>query len=156
MCYFEHHLLNLVLQQSTIIDKCHVLGDAAMRYSAIRFVLFVISYSICSVVTAGSSLSPQVTRIPSLIAPDNSGILRIQVQPTFTHNPAGCDDGPDVVDFQLDVPGRSAEEQRQILNAINLAFMTGRNVKFYISDDLCSTEGTSSRLRVVTGVQVLY
>ena len=127
-----------------------------MRCSVFRVVLFLISLSICSVVSAGASLSTQVTRIPSLIAPEGFDILRIQVQPAFTDNPAGCDVGPDVVDLQLDVPGRSAEEQRQILNAINLAFMTGRNVKFYIRDDLCSTAGSSSRIRVVTGVQVLY
>lgn len=126
-----------------------------MRCSAFRIVLFAISFSICSAVSAGSTLSPQVTRIPSLIAIEGTDILRIQVQPALTHNPAGCD-LVDVVDLQLDVPGRSAEEQRQILNAINLAFMTGRNVKFYVRDDLCSTVGSSSRLRIVTGVQVLY
>ena len=113
-----------------------------MRRTAGYALLFAATFGFCSAVSAGAPLSTQVTRIPSLIALEGNDVLRIQVQPAFTDNPAGCD-LVDVVDLQLDVPGRSAEEQRQMLNAINLAFMTGRNVKFYVRDDLCSTVGTS-------------
>lgn len=126
-----------------------------MKRTVVYAALFAATFGYCSAVSAAAALSTSVTRIPSLIAPEGINILRIQVQPAFIDNPAACD-LVDVVDLQLDVPGRSVEEQRQMLNAINLAFMTGRTVKFYLRDDLCSTVGTSSRLRVVVGVQVLY
>lgn len=124
-----------------------------MRHSAVCGLLLVVGLGLCSAVSAGSQLSP-VTRIVSLFAVDGSGVLRIQIQ-NFGFNPGACDAGPDVIDVQLDAPGRSAEEQRQLLNAVNLAFMTGRDIRFYLRDDLCSTAGTSSRLRVASGVQVL-
>ena len=107
----------------------------------------------CSAVSAAAVLSP-VTQIVSVYALEGYNILRIQVGNT-SFNPGACDAGIDVIDVQLDVAGRSAEEQRQLLNAINLAFMTQRNVRFYVRDDLCSTAGTSSRLRIAVGVQVL-
>lgn len=124
-----------------------------MRCSVVLTALIAATFAFCSAASAGSQLSP-VTRIVSLYAVNGSGVLRIQIQ-NFSFNPGACDAGPDLIDVQLDVPGQSTEEQRQLLNAINLAFMTGRNVKFYLRDDLCSTAGTSSHLRVATGVQVL-
>jgi hypothetical protein len=131
-----------------------------MRSSAIRIVLLVVGFGFCSAVSAGSLLSPGVGRIASLFAISGYDILRIQYTTDSSagfksFNPAGCTVGPDVFDVQLDVAGRSDEEQRQLLNAINLAFMTNRNVNFFVRDDLCSTAGTSSQLRIVTGVQVL-
>lgn len=127
---------------------------------AIRTVLFTFVFGFCSTASAGSVLSPGVGRIASLFTYSGNNILRIQYATDSStefknHNPAGCTVGPDVFDVQLDVADRSAEEQRQLLNAINLAFMTNRNIKFFVRDDLCSTAGTSSQLRIVTGVQVL-
>jgi len=124
-----------------------------MSRLAYRAVLFALALSFSSVAAAGSALSP-ITRIVSVVSLEGLDVLRIGIQ-SFGLNPAGCDSGVDVIDVQLDVPGRSAEEQRQLLNAVNLAFMTRRNIRFYIRDDLCSTAGTSSRLRVAVGVQVL-
>jgi len=91
-------------------------------------------------------------KIASLVMADGLQILRLEVSATSI-NPAGCDIGH--VDIYLDEGGRSAEEQRLLANAVYLAFMTNRSVRLYIRDDVCSTRGTSNRLRVAGGIAVL-
>jgi len=107
-----------------------------------------------------ASWSPY-TRIDSVQVMDSIGIVRLEVlrnNPVF--NPANCMD-LDLIDIQLDAPGRSDAEQRQMLNAINMAFITRRQIAFLILDDAadpasCSTAGTSSSIRIATGVRVHY
>jgi hypothetical protein len=79
-------------------------------------------------------------------------------------NPAGCSDlqagfiasgaaAPtlyDYFDLQLNAASRSAEEQRQLLNAVLLSFTTSRNVGLYVRDDLCGSSGG----RVAAGIVV--
>jgi hypothetical protein len=101
------------------------------------------------------------TRIDSILVMDSIGIVRMEVlrnNPVF--NPANCTD-LDFVDIVLDAPGRSVEEQRQMLNEINMAFITRRQIAFLILDDAadpasCSTAGTSGSIRIATGVRVHY
>lgn len=124
--------------------------------------LFVVALGFCS--SASTQPDPPAaapnpvwssnTRILSVIALESYDIVRIETDTSALVNPAGCVSGPSFVDVQLDTGGRSAEEQRQILNAINMAFMTGRNVRLLIRDDMCSTAATSSNLRVAVGVRV--
>lgn len=101
------------------------------------------------------------TRIDSVQVMDSIGIVRLEVlrnNPVF--NPANCTD-LDYVDIQLNTPGRSVEEQRQMLNEINMAFITRRQIAFLMLDDAadpasCSTAGTSNSIRIATGVRVYY
>lgn len=123
-----------------------------MLSSIVRAVL-VATVGLASVATAAPVWTDNA-RIESIIALEGYGILRIQVNTTTLANPAGCTQGPDGIDLQLDVTNRSPEEQRQLVNAVNLAFMTRRNVQFLVRDDLCSTAGTSARLRIAVGVRV--
>lgn len=101
------------------------------------------------------------TRIDSIQVMDSIGIVRLEVlrnNPVF--NPANCTD-LDFVDIQLDAPGRSDVEQRQMLNQINMAFITRRQIEFLMLDDAadpasCSTVGTSNSIRIATGTRVHY
>ena len=101
------------------------------------------------------------TRIDSIQVMDSIGIVRLEVlrnNPVF--NPANCTD-LDFVDIQLDAPGRSDVEQRQMLNQINMAFITRRQIQFLMLDDAadpasCSTVGTSNSIRIATGTRVHY
>lgn len=107
-----------------------------------------------------ASWSPN-TRIENVQVMDGVGIVRLLVlrnNPVF--NPAGCAD-LDYIDILLDAPDRSAAEQRQMLNAVNMAFIARRQVAFLILDDAgdpasCSSSGTSSSIRIATGVRVSY
>jgi hypothetical protein len=56
----------------------------------------------------------------------------------------------DVFDVQLNPAGRTAEEQRQLLNAVLASFVDSNDVQLYVRDDLC----TSSGGRVVAGIVV--
>ena len=56
----------------------------------------------------------------------------------------------DVFDLQLNPASRSADEQRQFLNAVLASFATSRNVRLYVRNDLCSSSGG----RVVAGITV--
>ena len=56
----------------------------------------------------------------------------------------------DYFDIQLGAASRSVEEQRQLLNAVLVSFMTSRSVGLNVRDDLCS----SSNGRVVSGIVV--
>ena len=101
------------------------------------------------------------TRIDNIQVMDSIGIVRLEVlrnNPVF--NPANCSD-LDFVDIQLDAPGRSDVEQRQLLNQINMAFITRRQIEFLMLDDAadpasCSTVGTSNSIRIATGTRVHY
>lgn len=122
----------------------------------LRRLIPAVAASILGFASASSAASvwTEHTQIVSVIALEGSNILRVQVSSAFLANPAGCTVGPDTIDLQLDVPNRSLEEQRQLMNAINVAFMTRRNVQFYVRDDLCSTAATSARIRIAVGVRV--
>jgi hypothetical protein len=79
-------------------------------------------------------------------------------------NPAGCGDlqalyqasgaeaptAYDYFDIQLTAASRSAEEYRQLLNAVLVSFMTSRNVRLYVRDNLCGSSGG----RVAAGIFV--
>jgi len=56
----------------------------------------------------------------------------------------------DYFDIQLGATSRSAEEQRQLLNAVLVSFMTSRSVQLYVRDNLCS----STNGRVAAGILV--
>jgi hypothetical protein len=56
----------------------------------------------------------------------------------------------DYFDIQLNTASRSTEERRQLLNAVLVSFMTSRNVRLYVRDDLCSSSGG----RVAAGIRL--
>ncbi len=118
-----------------------------MRPLVLQAISFALILSLTCVASADTLLSP-VTKIVSVQAVDGLGVLQIRVTPNFPTG-GGCETNEEL-DIQLDAPGRSAEEQRLLLNAVYLAFMTNRNVRLHIRDDICS-----GQLRVVSGIQVL-
>lgn len=131
--------------------------------------LLLLAAGFSATVLAGSAWSPPV-RIVALEVPETADVLRLGVRrsieinvPPFVFNPATCSsltedfnmNGIDVsthyFDVQLDAAGRSAAEQRQLLNEIYAAFATSRNVSLNVRDDLC----TPADGRVAAGIQVL-
>lgn len=122
-------------------------------------------------VLAGSVWSPQV-RVVALEVVEASGVLRLGVRrsiefnvPAFDFNPAvacssltvpfrlfGTNAQTQYFDVQLGEAGRSATEQRQLLNEAYAAFVTGRAVRLSVRDDLCTMTGG----RVASGIQVIY
>jgi len=123
-----------------------------MKRLALRVFSFAAILGLSCVASAGTQVSGPI-KITGVDTVDGLNILRLTVT-GFNTNPAGCDTA-DLVDIQLDAPGRSAEEQRLLVNAANLAFMTNRNVRLHIRDDICSISGTTLRLRVASGIAVL-
>jgi len=124
---------------------------------------------------AGSQLSPTV-RIVVFEAGATPNTLRLGVRKrlmqtidltlnteVLSFNPATCTDlqfgfngnstgeQTDYFVIQLNAPGRSAEEQRRLLSTILSSFMTSRNVRLYVRDDLCSSTGG----RVAAGISVV-
>ena len=100
------------------------------------------------------------TRIDSVLVLDDLGVIRLEVLTplTMTDDPGCLSAG--LIDIRLDVPDRSQTEQRQLLNLVNLALVSRRQVRFFLLDvndaDNCSTVGTSSSFRVVVGIQAIY
>ena len=123
-----------------------------MKHLALQAFSFVVILGLSCFASAGTQASDPI-KIVGVATVDGLNILRLTVT-GFNTNPAGCD-AVDFVDIQLDAPGRSAEEQRLLVNAANLAFMTNRNVRLHIRDDICSISGTTLRLRVASGIAVL-
>ena len=123
-----------------------------MKRLALRVFSFAAILGLSCVASAGTQVSGPI-KITGVATVDGLNILRLTVT-FFNTNPAGCDIA-DFVDIQLDAPGRSAEEQRLLVNAANLAFMTNRFVRLYIRDDICSISGTALRFRVASGIAVL-
>jgi len=100
------------------------------------------------------------TRIESVSVLDNLGVVRLEVLVSNpVSNPANCSNGT-FIDVRLDAPNRSAVEQRELLNLINLSFVTRRAVRFFLLDandpDNCSDVGTSSTIRVAVGIQAEF
>lgn len=121
----------------------------------------LLSLSLLLIIPAQAASWSPTTRIESVVVLDGLNIVRVEVLPNNPlFNPANCANGS-FIDIQLDAPGRSAEEQRQMLNALNMAFITRRQVAFAILDNpadpaSCSTAGTGSSIRIATGVRVYY
>ena len=100
------------------------------------------------------------TRIESVAVLDGLGVMRINVLVSNPpSNPAGCLND-NLIDIRLDSPDRTETQQRELMNLINLAFITRRQVRFWLlsadDPDPCSTEATSSSIRVAVGVQTIY
>lgn len=74
----------------------------------------------------------------------------VDVQSDFLANGAAAPAKYDYFDIQLNASGRSAEEQTRLLNAVVASFVTSRDVRLYVRDDLCSSAGG----RVVAGIVV--
>jgi hypothetical protein len=94
--------------------------------------------------------------IEEVVVVDDLDVVRMRL--SGNHNPAGCEtDG--WVDVRLDVPERTKSQQRQLLDAINLAFITERRVRFFVLDDTdlkpCSSIGTGGSNPVAIGIRVL-
>ncbi len=140
-----------------------------MRLFALRVGLSALALGSFSVPSAAAEWS-QVTKVVSVTAIQGLKVLRLQINP-IDSNPGGCDATADFIDVQTDERkdhshdrhsdgDRDSEEQRRseahrlMLNAIQLAYLTGRNIRFLLREDRCSTAGTSLRLRVAVGVQV--
>lgn len=123
-----------------------------MRHSAVRTGLSILALSVFSAAAPAAEWS-QVTKILNVTTVEGMKVLRLEISPNVTANPAGCD-AIAFIDVQLDADSNSSETQRLLLNAVQLAFLTGRNIKFFVREDRCSTAATPSRLRVTTGVQV--
>ncbi len=107
----------------------------------------------------GAELS-NPTRIENVTILDDLGIIRLQVLASNpVSNPANCQNSTHV-DIRLDAPDRTETAQRELLNLVNLAFVSRKSVKLYLLDamdpDPCSDVGTSSTIRVAAGIQVIY
>jgi hypothetical protein len=148
----------------------------AMKSVPFCVLLFSLLAGPSSVASAGSQESPRV-RIVVLEVGATPNTLRLGVRKrlmlwddltldteVLNFNPAACTDLQafftgngaaaatlyDHFDIQLNTASRSAEEQEQLLNAVLVSFMTSRNVRLYVRDDLCS----SSDGRVAAGIVV--
>ena len=100
------------------------------------------------------------TRIDSVLVRDDLGVIRLEVlTPLTIPNEPGCLTD-NLIDIRLDAESRSETEQRELLNLINLALVSRRQVRFFLLDnndpDNCSTVGTSSSIRVAVGIQAIY
>ena len=122
-------------------------------------VLLVVLTTLTTVPAYPETLSAP-TRIQSVAVLEDNNLLRLEVLISNPpSNPASCANDV-LVDIRLDSPDRSETAQRELLNLVNLAFVTRRFVRLYFLDqddpDNCSTAGTSSSIRVAVGVQVIY
>lgn len=90
-------------------------------------------------------------RIEFIQVVDGTGFVRLQI--TSTTNPAGCANTT-FIDFQLDNGSRSAAEQQVILDAFQMALIMSQPVEFLIDETRCSTEQTSSSIRIGTGFRI--
>jgi hypothetical protein len=147
-----------------------------MGLSAFRAGFSVLALGFFSTASTAAEWS-EVTKIVSITAVEGVKVLRLQISPNVGTNPGACDPGTDFIDVRLDSrkshshddrdakadhrsdedrdsEERRSEAHRQLLNAVQLAYLTGRNVRLYLREDRCSTVGTSLRLRVAAGVQV--
>jgi len=137
----------------------------------------VIFASLSSTAALASGAWSPAVRIFGIEVLENSNAVRLALRyslqrrtqtdylPWFDFNPGSCprlttrwdfagDNGNEdtqFVDVALDVPGRSATEQQQILNEIFAAFATSRNVKLFVRDDSCTAIGG----RVASGITVV-
>jgi hypothetical protein len=158
----------------------HAPARHAMKSVPICVLLFLLSAGVSSVASAGSQLSPvvRIVVLEVGVTPDTlrlgvrkrlmhqypNGTIDGEVLDTevLNFNPATCTslqagfngnstgEPTDYFDIQLNAPGRSAEDQRRLLNMILLSFMTGRSVRLYVRDDLCTNSGG----RVAAGIAV--
>ena len=99
------------------------------------------------------------TRIESVSIRDDLGVVRVEVLISNPpSNPAGCSDDT-FIDIRLDAE-RSETELREMLNLLNLAFVSRRQVRFYLLDaddpDPCSSAGSSATIRVAVGLLAIY
>lgn len=120
-----------------------------------KFILSALLLGISSASFAIELSNP--TRIESVSVRDDLGVVRLEVLVSNPpSNPANCTNDT-FIDIRLDAPNRSATEQRELLNLINLSFVTRRVVRFFLLDandpDNCSDVGTSSTIRVAVGIQ---
>jgi len=124
-----------------------------MRRSSVRTCLCAVFLCLFSAASTAAEWS-EVTKIVAVTTVDGMKVLRLGISPeNVASNPAGCAVGPTEIDVQLE-SGDGSETQRLLLSAVQLAFLTGRNVQLYLREDRCSTAGTPSRLRVAAGVRV--
>jgi len=146
-----------------------------MKRLPVYMLSFLLAAGLSPIAFAGSQLSPTV-RIVVLEAGARANTLRVGVRKTLmlnddlvtlntevlNFNPATCTDlqapfngnstseSTDYFDIQLNTPGRSADDQQRLLNAILLSFITSRSVRLYVRNDLCTNSGG----RVATGIVV--
>jgi hypothetical protein len=115
---------------------------------------------LCASLPAPAVQLSSPTRIDSVLVLDGLGVIRLKVLTplTMTDDP-GCLSA-DLIDIRLDEPNRSQTEQRQLLNLVNLALVSRRQVRFFLLDvndaNNCSTAGTSGSIRVAVGIQAIY
>jgi len=124
----------------------------------IRIALLALVLSCPASLLAAELSAP--TRIESVIVRDDLGVVRLEVLVSNpVSNPANCSNDT-YIDIRLDAPNRSAVEQRELLNLINLSFVTRRAVRFYLLDandpDNCSTVAATSTIRVAVGIQAEF
>ena len=146
-----------------------------MKRLPVHVVSFLLAAGLSPAGLAGSQLSPTV-RIVVFEAGATPNTLRLGVRKSLMlnddlvtlntevldFNPATCtslqagfngnstSEPTDYFDIQLNAPGRSAEDQRRLLSTILFSFMTGRSVRLYVRDDLCTNSGG----RVAAGIAV--
>ena len=95
------------------------------------------------------------TRIASVLIRDDFGFVRIEVEPNIP--PGSCASGG-FVDIRYDSPDRTAAEQQELLNMINLALIGRRLVRLYLLEptdpDPCSSFEGGTSFRVAIGLIV--
>jgi hypothetical protein len=123
-----------------------------MKRSSVRTCLCAVFLCLFSAASTAAEWS-EVTKIVAVTTVDGMKVLRLGISPDVASNPAACAVGPSEIDVQVE-SGDGSETQRLLLSAVQLAFLTGRNVQLYLREDRCSTAGTPSRLRVAAGVRV--
>jgi len=77
----------------------------------------------------------------------------VRMRTTSVVNPAGCAKAA-FIDYQLDTGTRSSTQQQLVLDAFNMALIMSQPVEFLIDDANCSTEGTSSSVRIAIGFRI--
>lgn len=89
--------------------------------------------------------------IEEMVLVDGTNYVRMKT--TSVENPANCHKAA-FIDYQLDTGTRSPTEQQLMLDAFNMALIMSQPVEFLIDGDNCSTEGTSSSVRIAIGFRV--
>lgn len=141
-----------------LIRQFNSQSEAEKVKNLLRFILSVAFLPVPVSLPAVELSTP--TRIDSVLVRDDLGVIRLEVlTPLTISNEPGCliDN---LIDIRLDAENRSETEQRELLNLVNLALVSRRQVRFFLLDnndpDNCSTVGTSSSIRVAVGIQAIY
>lgn len=140
-----------------------------MRPGIVYLMIAALSVGSAASVHAADLQSPPL-KIVALQMIDGENVLRLMVRrrievgaPAFSFNPANCTYRTTSInasgksagarhhfDLELGAPGRSAAEQRQLVNETLTAFVISLPITLYVPDDACASTGS----RAVSGIRV--